>query len=115
MHKNLHPKINENIAQSELDGGVRLGDLSVGDAVLVRTNNTLYTVIKTADREYTIEGNERYCPTPTPCKIPGSTWGGSMLKMDFIGKGMYMEFYVNRKCVTTTRIKHVEIVRARNV
>lgn len=115
MHKNLHPAINERIAQSELDGGVKLTDLSVGDGVLVRTKNTLYVVHKTADREYQIEGNEKYCPEPTPCKIAGSTWGGSMLKMDFVGKGMHMEYYIKGQCITTTAIKHVEIVRARNM
>ena len=32
-------------------------------------------------------------PQPVQVIIAGSTWGGSMLKMRFIGRGMHLEFH----------------------
>ena len=39
-----------------------------------------------------IWGHPQYCPEPVPVRIKGSTWGGSMLKLRFIGRGMRLEF-----------------------
>jgi hypothetical protein len=33
-----------------------------------------------------------FCPRPVLIIIHGSTWGGSMLKRRFIGRGMHLEF-----------------------
>jgi hypothetical protein len=33
-----------------------------------------------------------FCPEPTLVTIHGSTWGGSMIKADYIGRGMHLEF-----------------------
>jgi hypothetical protein len=33
-----------------------------------------------------------YCPQPLLVTIAGSTWGGSMIKVRFIGRGMHLEF-----------------------
>jgi hypothetical protein len=40
-----------------------------------------------------ISGHPQYCPQPVLVAISGSTWGGSMLKPDFVGRGMHLEFY----------------------
>jgi hypothetical protein len=40
-----------------------------------------------------ISGHPQFCPLPVQVTIAGSTWGGSMLKMRFIGRGMQMEFH----------------------
>jgi len=34
-----------------------------------------------------------FCPEPVLVSIHGSTWGGSMLKEHFIGRGMHLEFH----------------------
>jgi hypothetical protein len=39
-----------------------------------------------------ISGHPEYCPEPTLVAIAGSTWGGSMLKQRFVGRGMRLEF-----------------------
>ena len=88
-----HPNLsNANILRSEVEGGARPSDLK-GKGYRIQTRNTLYTLLKIGDG-WTIEGHPRFCPTPVPCNVHGSSWGVSMLKMDWIGRGMYFEFGV---------------------
>ena len=39
-----------------------------------------------------VSGHPEFCPEPVRVQIAGSTWGGSMLKQYFIGRGMHLEF-----------------------
>lgn len=93
----LSPEINRNIAASEIEGGVWLKDLTVGTVLHIRTRNTSYTLeVRSTPKadgvELLLSGHSRYCPEPRPVHIHGSTWGGSMLKVGFIGRGMHLEF-----------------------
>lgn len=107
-HPNLSKEINDAIAESELAGGADLKKLAVGKKLLVQTRNTLYTIERREDSLY-ISGNARFCPEPVKCSIPGSNFGGSMLKMNYVGVGMYMEFYVegNPRVIVTSEIQEV--------
>ncbi len=111
-HPNLTKEINDAIAESELNGGVNLQQLEIGKRLIIKTRNTTYTVEKTGDRLYTIYGNARFCPSPTPCYIHGSTFGGSMLKIDYVGIDMCLEFRLleGKETVTTSRIQEVHIL-----
>ena len=71
--------------------GVYFADVNVGETVLVKTENTIYTIVKTGDNACKISGSEKFCPTPKNAYINGSTMGGSMIKSGFIGIGMNME------------------------
>lgn len=107
-HPNLSKEINDALAQSERDGGIWLKNLRNGDELKMQTQNTLYTIVKTGESDYTIQGHEHYCPTPTPCKIHGSTWGGSMLKIGYVGRGMHLEFSTkDYRTIITSRIKTI--------
>jgi hypothetical protein len=44
------------------------------------------------DNEALVWGHPEFCPEPVLVHICGSTWGGSMLKQYFIGRGMHLEF-----------------------
>lgn len=91
-HCNLSDAINSNIVQSEIEGGVHLNDLSPGTVLEVRTQNRAYTILYKGWDEVLISGHPVFCPQPIPVTIHGSTWGGSMLKPRFIGRGMRLEF-----------------------
>jgi hypothetical protein len=56
----------------------------------VQKYNRTYTLVREAQGWY-ISGHPEYCPEPTPCIIHGSTWGGSMIKPEYIGRGMHLE------------------------
>jgi hypothetical protein len=91
-HANLSDAVNRNIIQSEIEGGVHLGDLSPGAILEVRTQNRAYTIQYKGWDQALISGHPVFCPQPVPVTIHGSTWGGSMLKARFIGRGMRLEF-----------------------
>ena len=107
-HKNLSDDINRNMAESELQGGFHLKDVKEGEFLEVETQSRLYTIEKKADGTY-IQGHPKYCPEPTKVHISGSTWGGSILKTDFVGRGMHLEFVLPEgKTVTTSKISEVK-------
>lgn len=118
---NLHPQIVANMEQSDRDGGIYLESVGVGDFVIVQTMSREYTLRLTA-AGWTIRGHPVYCEEDTPCVIQGSTWGGSMLKSDFIGIGMHLEAviedrrYVSRRMttITTSPIREVTHVQVSN-
>ena len=114
QHPNLTPEISNAIAESELMGGVFIKDLPVGKTLKVRTQNTVYFIARVAEGKEGIEisGHPRYCPEPIKAYILGSNFGGSMLKVGFVGRGMYMEFSTenHRGTIVTSRIKEVEEV-----
>ena len=91
-HPNLSDEVNRNIVQSEIEGGVRLKDLPPGSRLQVTTRNTCYQLLVLIGNMALITGHPLYCPRPVVVRIHGSTWGGSMLKLEFIGRGMHMEF-----------------------
>jgi len=92
-HPNFSDEVNRNIAQSEIEGGVYLEGLCEGAVLEVETQHHAYTIVIRGRGRDLISGHPKYCPDPVPVRIAGSTWGGSMLKLRFIGRGMHLEFW----------------------
>lgn len=84
--------VNRNIIQSEIEGGVFLHDLPPGATLSVQTMNRVYTLVLLDDGAAMISGHPQFCPEPVRVQIQGSTWGGSMLKVRYIGRGMLLEY-----------------------
>jgi hypothetical protein len=104
-HPNFSDEVNRNIVQSEVEGGVYLDDLSEGAVLEVETQNRWYTIVMRARGQELISGHPQYCPDRVPVRIEGCTWGGSMLKVRFIGRGMRMEFrHPVHRTIITSRI-----------
>ena len=118
-HPNLTQAINDNIQKMLIDGGVWVLNhwegcnaeikaqpvLPVGRVLIVQTQNTRYRIIKTGDETFTIQGH--------PCRIHGSTWGGSMLRVGWIGRGMHLEYSLlgnSRGAYITSRIMEIKEV-----
>lgn len=91
-HPNLSDRVNHNIVQSEIEGGVYLGDLPGESTLEVETQNRSYTIVHCGKGEALISGHPEFCPEPVRVKIEGSNWGGSMLKPSYVGRGMHLEF-----------------------
>ena len=89
---NLSDEVNRNIVQSEIEGGVFLNDLPPATVLEIRTQHHCYQVVVLGDNKAIISGHPRYCPEPVLVAIAGSTWGGSMLKRRFVGRGMHLLF-----------------------
>jgi hypothetical protein len=88
----LSDEINGRIIQSEIEGGVYLRDLPRATVLRVQTQHREYTVVFCGHGQVLISGHPEFCPEPVLVTIDGSTWGGSMLKQRFIGRGMQLEF-----------------------
>jgi hypothetical protein len=84
--------VNRNIVQSEIEGGVFLDDLPPATALEIQTQHHCYLVVLLSNNSALISGHPQYCPEPILVAIAGSTWGGSMLKRRFVGRGMHLEF-----------------------
>ena len=107
-HPNLGDRVNGNIVQSEVEGGVYLKNLQPGTVLRVQTLNHAYTILYQGWDQAIISGHPVFCPEPVPVTIHGSTWGGSMLKARFIGRGMHLEFaHPDYEPIRTSRIVDV--------
>jgi hypothetical protein len=91
-HANLDEAVNSHIVQSEIEGGVHLRDVLPGTVLEVTTQNRAYTILYKGWDQALISGHPVFCPEPIPVTIHGSTWGGSMIKTRYIGRGMRLEF-----------------------
>jgi hypothetical protein len=92
-HPSLSDEVNRNLVQSEIEGGVFLEVLPPDTMLQIRTQHHFYTVLLLGEGSVLISGHPQYCPQPVQVTIAGSTWGGSMLKMRFIGRGIHLEFH----------------------
>ena len=107
-HPHLSDAINRAIVKSEIDGGVFLREVPSGTVIEIETRNRFYEIEKITDRRVLISGHPEYCPEPVEVTISGSTWGGSMLKMDFIGREMCLEFHhPDYGIICTTQISEI--------
>src|SRR5580698_1181488 len=84
--------VNGRIVKSEIEGGVHLRDVEPGTVLEVLTQNRAYTIEYQGSGQALISGHPIFCPQPVLVNIHGSTWGGSMLKERYIGRGMCLEF-----------------------
>jgi hypothetical protein len=100
----LSDAVNRSIVQSEIEGGVHLGEVPAGTVLEVRTRNRAYTICYQGLGQALISGHPVFCPEPVLVAIHGSTWGGSMLKERFIGRGMRLEFAHPRCQPITTSV-----------
>lgn len=91
-HPNLADDVNSGIVQSEIEGGVFLNDLPPSTVLEIQTMHHRYTAVLLGGSEAMLSGHPEFCPKPVQVAIAGSTWGGSMLKLQYVGRGMHLEF-----------------------
>jgi len=108
-HPNLADEVNRCIVRSEIEGGVFLEDLPPATVPQIHTQHHCYMAVLVAGNSVLISGHPQYCPQPVLVAIAGSTWGGSMLKRRFVGRGMHLEFchpeYLTP--ITTSPVKEI--------
>ena len=112
-HANLSDGINRNVVLSEIEGGVDLRKAPPGAIFEVRTENRSYRLVHQGWGEALISGHPQFCPEPVLVRIHGSTWGGSMIKENFIGRGMHLEFVrPDSLPITTSKVLEVRELAA---
>ena len=108
LHENFSDEVNAAYDKSTVEGGADLTKLEIGKRLIVQCKDCTLTIERREDGLY-ISGHDKYCPVPTKARIPGSNFGGSMLRMNFVGRGMYMEFHTDAhpKRITTSQVQEV--------
>jgi hypothetical protein len=106
---NFSDEVNRNIVRSEIEGGVFLDRLQLHSVLLIQTQHRCYTAVMLGGSQALLSGHPEYCPEPTLVAIAGSTWGGSMLKQHFVGRGMHLEFCHPRYStpIVTSRVQEI--------
>jgi hypothetical protein len=97
MSKHLHPDILAKIEASKKQGGIELDKLAIGTKIEAQTRNTFYKIEKLPNGRFRVEGGT-YFSQPKETYIGGSTWGGSMMKINWMAVGMHISF---SQCDTT--------------
>ncbi|HET9265071.1 MAG TPA: hypothetical protein VFO14_18615 [Vicinamibacterales bacterium] len=91
--------------------GVRIGDLEPGDRIIVRTRNSVYSLLLKGGDTFEASGGwfTREAQSGLEVRVAGCTWGGSALLTRMIAApGMFLEFANH---VRTTRIREVRVLR----
>ncbi len=90
--------------------GIGLADLDPITTLLVRTENSLYqiTVLQPRQTNVLVQGGE-FFPETTQARLSGSSFGGSCLKMAWVGVGLRMEFHYDGGWIITSRVRSISI------
>ena len=98
-------------AEAALAPGLALADLSPIDEIEVRTRNTNYriTLLAAHEARVLVQGGA-FFPVPGEAYLSGSTLGGSLLKLGWIGCGFCMELHHQGRRIVTTRVREIRRV-----
>lgn len=92
--------------------GVTLRTLGPCDTIHARTYNHDYEIflLDPASRRALVRGG-KYFVEPTEVTVSGSTFGGCMLKLGWLGVGMRMEIHAAGECLVTTPVESLRVTR----
>jgi hypothetical protein len=114
MEKRIHNNVEKLLELFMELRGFQISKLKPGTKMTVETKNSFYEFFIGEDGDITAFGGTRQdgsvrFPSPTPVVIHGSTFGGSMIKADWIGETMHLEFREvgSDSFLLTTQIKNV--------
>jgi hypothetical protein len=108
----LDEKIQRLVEIQEELSGIDTRKLKPGTQVKAWTKNSVYEMeIVNCIGDVLVQGG-KYFPQLTPTTFTGSTWGGSMLKIGWIGYMMSMEFQYTEKnkIISTTFVRKAKII-----
>ena len=90
--------------------GVDVRELRRGTTVYVHTHHSMYrcVVLDGARRIVLVQGGTRF-DTEAVARIDGSTEGGSLLKIGWIGLGLRLELSAGRRRTVTSSVRSIEI------
>jgi hypothetical protein len=112
--ENLDSGIWEKI-EDQAYGGINVHQLPPGTTIIARTRNSIYSLEIIDEIGHVIAIGGKHLPERHKVFFSGSTFGGSMLKVGWIGKGMHMEFHLGqRRRLTTTAVRGAKIIGTDN-
>ena len=96
-------------AASRADG-VGLTDVDTFTTLVVQTDNSVYhiTVLQPYKREVFVQGGAFFRERRRAC-LSGSSFGGSCLKMGWVGVGLHMEFHAEDQWIITSHVRSIAV------
>ena len=96
-------------AASQADG-IALLDVDAFTTLVVRTDNSVYriTILTPHLREVLVQGG-KFFPERTRACLSGSTFGGSCLKIGWVGLGLHMEFHAGGQWIITSHVRAITV------
>ena len=88
--------------------GLDLRDVDALTTITIHTRNSHYRVIVTHGTSVVVQGG-RFFPDPVGARIEGSGYGGSLLKVGWIGVGMRMEIFAGDQRIITSPVRGISI------
>ena len=90
--------------------GIGLADLDPITTLLVRTQNSRYqiVVVQPRLRAVLVQGGP-FFPQATRAVLSGSNFGGSLLKVAWVGIGLHMEFRAGDQWIITSRVQAITV------
>ena len=90
--------------------GVGLADVDAFSTLVVRTRNSVYriTILRPYAREVVVQGGEFFTARTRAC-LDGSSFGGSCLKLGWVGIGSHMEFNADDQWIITSRVRSLAV------
>ena len=86
--------------------GLALRQLEPLTELMVQTRNTRYHIVVSRDADIVIQGGA-FFPDPTRAHVEGSSLGGNLLKVGWIGVGLRMEIVADGRRIVTTAVRSI--------
>ena len=93
--------------------GVGLADVDIFTTLVVQTDNSVYhiTILQPYTREVVVQGGA-FFTTRTRARLNGSSFGGSCLKLGWVGVGLHMEFHAEDQWIITSHVRSIAVEHA---
>lgn len=90
--------------------GIDMRSLPAGSEVIVDTCHSRYRFVvgDGSGRNAQVEGG-RYFPREVNARVEGSTLGGSLLKVGWVGLGWFLELSLDGKRIITSRVRSISV------
>ena len=91
-HPNLSPEINDQVEKGNTDSGFFVNKMEPGTMIHIVTRRTSYTlvVVNPAENEVAMISTQEGIEGPDLWSVMGSGWGGSLMKVGWIGLNAQM-------------------------
>ena len=94
--------------------GIHLRGVEPLTTIIVQTHNSRYRIVTTGGTSAIVQGG-KFFTDPTPARIDGSGFGGSVLKTAWIGVGLKMEIFAHNQRIITSPVLDVTLERGSSV
>ena len=96
-------------AVSQADG-VGLAEVDAFTTLVVQTDNSVYqiTILQPHARDVYVQGGA-FFPVRTRACLNGSSFGGSCLKLGWVGIGLHMEFHAEDQWIITSHVRSITL------